>query len=328
MLYYTLSAYHVVNRLNLSYNLNMRLSTTKQLFEWANKHNRAVCAFNVNNMELIQAVVGAADEVGVPIILQISKGARNYASLPFLMKLIEAATSTINIPVAVHLDHGDSFELCKEVLDAGFTSVMIDGSHLPFEENIALTKRVVEYANKFGASVEGELGTIGGIEEEKVNEKSLYTDPSTVREYVERTGVTSLAISIGTAHGAFKYKGPNPQLRFDILEEIHKEIPHIPLVLHGASSVTLEDVATINQFGGKIENAFGVSEDVLAKSIPLGIRKINIDSDLRLAFTAGIRKHFSLSPDHFDPRQYLSSAREQVRQVVLRKLRSFSVPEA
>jgi len=304
----------------------MNLVTTKQLFEWANDNGRAVCAFNVNNMELIQAVTSTADKLGTPIILQISKGARNYASLTYLMKLIEAAVSSVQIPIAVHLDHGDSFELCKEVLDAGFTSVMIDGSHLPFEENIKLTKRVVDYAKKFGASVEGELGTIAGIEEEKSNEKNLYTDPATVREYVERTGVTSLAISIGTAHGAFKYKSPNPQLRFDILEQIHREIPNIPLVLHGASSVTPKDVETINKFGGRLENAFGVSEDVLAKSIPLGVRKINIDSDLRLAFSAALRKHFFAQPEHFDPRQYLSVARDHVAGVVERKLRAFSVP--
>ncbi|MCL2587484.1 MAG: ketose-bisphosphate aldolase [Firmicutes bacterium] len=303
----------------------MKLSTTKELFVWANKHQRAVCAFNVNNMELIQAVTTAADELGVPIILQISKGARNYAQLPYLMKLIEAAVSTIKIPVAVHLDHGDSFELCKEVLDAGFTSVMIDGSHLPFEDNIALTKKVVDYANKTGASVEGELGTIGGIEEEKSNEKSLYTDPTTVKEYVERTGVTSLAISIGTAHGAFKYTTPDPQLRFDILEQINREIPHIPLVLHGASSVTPADLDTINAHGGQIKNAIGVSESVLAKSIPLGIRKINIDSDLRLAFTAALRAHFVANPEHFDPRQYLGAARAHVSELVKHKLLAFSV---
>lgn len=302
----------------------MNLVTTKQLFKWAEENKKAVVAFNVNNMELIQAVTEGADEVGVPIILQISKGARNYASLPYLMKLIEAAVSQIKIPVAVHLDHGDSFELCKEVLDAGFTSVMIDGSHLPFEDNIALTRRVVEYANKTGASVEGELGTIGGIEEEKSNERSLYTDPATVREYVERTGVTSLAISIGTAHGAFKYTTPDPQLRFDILELINKEIPDTPLVLHGASSVTPSDVATINRHGGKIANAIGVSERVLAKSIALGVRKINIDSDLRLAFTSALREHFAKNPDHFDPRQYLGSARAHVKNLVKMKLEIFS----
>ncbi|MCL2756299.1 MAG: ketose-bisphosphate aldolase [Firmicutes bacterium] len=302
----------------------MKLATVSELLAWATKNNRAVCAFNVNNMELIQAVVNTADKMGLPIILQISKGARNYASMPYLVKLVEAATSTIKIPVALHLDHGDSFEICKECLDAGFTSVMIDGSHLPFEENIVLTKRVVEYAKKTGASVEGELGQIAGIEEHVQNEYSLYTDPSVVAEYVKRTGVTSLAISIGTAHGAFKYKAPNPTLRLDILAEIQKQIPNTPLVLHGASSVTPSDVETINKFGGKIEKAYGVSESVLAQTIPLGVRKINIDSDIRLAFTAKLREHFHKNPEHFDPRQYLGAAREHVTHVIRRKLESFS----
>jgi len=302
----------------------MKLSTVSELLEWASKNNKAVCAFNVNNMELIQAVTQTADEMGTPIILQISKGARNYASMPYLIKLVEAATSTIKIPVALHLDHGDSFEICKECLDAGFSSVMIDGSHLSFEDNIAITKKVVDYAKKTGASVEGELGQIAGIEEHVQNEKSLYTDPSVVKEYVERTGVTSLAISIGTAHGAFKYKEPNPTLRLDILTEIQKEIPNVPLVLHGASSVTPEDVATINKFGGKLENAFGVSESVLAQTIPLGVRKINIDSDIRLAFTAKLREYFEQNPEHFDPRQYLGAAREHVKKLVRKKLESFT----
>ena len=300
-----------------------KLSTVRELLSQATERNRAVVAFNVNNMELIQAVATAANDVGVPVILQVSKGARNYASLPYLRSLVEAALQTSSVPFALHLDHGDSFEICKEVLDAGFTSVMIDGSHLPFEENIVLTKRVVDYAKKFGACVEGELGVIGGIEEEKSNEKSLYTDPATVREYVERTGVTSLAISIGTAHGAFKYKS-EPKLRLDILEKIRKEIPNTPLVLHGASSVTPFDVATINNHGGKVMGALGVSEEVLAQTIPLGVRKINIDSDLRLAFTAKVREYFSNHPDHFDPRGYLGEARKHVSELVKRKLIAFS----
>ncbi|MCL2851377.1 MAG: ketose-bisphosphate aldolase [Firmicutes bacterium] len=303
----------------------MKLATVAELLEWATKNNRAVCAFNVTNMELVQAVTSGADEIGVPIILQISKGARGYASMPYLIKLVEAAIQSVKIPIALHLDHGDSFELCKECLDAGFTSVMIDGSHLPYEENVALTKKVVEYAKKTGASVEGELGQIAGIEEHVVNENSLYTDPAVVADYVARTGVTSLAVSIGTAHGAFKYSAPDPDLRFDILGEIQKQIPNTPLVLHGASSVTQSDLATINTFGGKIENAFGVGEQVLAKSIPLGVRKINIDSDLRLALTAAIRKHFVENPDHFDPRQYLTVARAHVKELVKMKLRHFSV---
>ena len=302
----------------------MKLTPTKQLLDWAKKRNRAVCAFNVNNMELIQAVTSAADELGIPIILQVSKGARNYASPVFLRKLVEAAVDTVKIPIALHLDHGDSFELCKDAIDSGFTSVMIDGSHLPFEENVALTKKVVEYAKTKKILVEGELGQISGIEEHVQNEKSHYTDPNQAREFVKRTGVGSLAVSIGTAHGAFKYKS-EPNLRFDILAEIQKKLPHTPLVLHGASSVTAADVETINNHGGKIINALGVSEKILAKAIPLGVRKINIDSDLRLAFTAKIREYFDQNPEHFDPRQYLSPARSHVNELVKKKLQFFSV---
>ncbi|MCL2569609.1 MAG: ketose-bisphosphate aldolase [Firmicutes bacterium] len=303
---------------------NKKLSTVAELLQWATKNNRAVCAFNVNNMELIQAVTSAADEIGVPIILQISKGARNYAGMPFLVGLVESAIQSVKIPIALHLDHGDSFEICKECLDAGFTSVMIDGSHLSYEDNITITKRVVDYAKKTGASVEGELGQIAGIEEHVVNEKSLYTEPSVVADYVKRTGVTSLAVSIGTAHGAFKYKAPNPTLRFDILEQIRDQIPNTPLVLHGASSVTPGDVELINKHGGKIKNAYGIGEENLAKAIPLGVRKINIDSDLRLAFTAKLREYFNQNPEHFDPRQYLGAARAHVKELVKRKLETFS----
>ena len=303
----------------------MKLVTVKELLDWAENNNRAVVAFNVNNMELIQAVTETADEMGCPIILQVSKGARSYASPVYLRKLVEAACETVKIPMALHLDHGDSYELCKESIDGGFTSVMIDGSHLPFEENIALTRRVVDYAKKFGASVEGELGKIAGIEEHVVNENSHYTDPAQAAEFVKRTGVTSLAVSIGTAHGAFKYKpGSVPDLRYDILGEIHKATPDTPLVLHGASSVTASDVATINKFGGDIANAQGVGEAVLARAIPLGVRKINVDSDLRLAFTAALREYMTKNPAHFDPRQYLSAARTHVKQIVRKKLESFT----
>jgi len=287
---------------------------------------KAICAFNVNNMELIQAVTEAAVELDTPIILQVSKGARQYASMPYLVNLVESAKTVLpKLQVKLHLDHGDSFEICKECIDAGFDSVMIDGSHLAFEENIALTKRVVDYARQFGKEVEGELGQIAGIEEHVENEKSLYTCPKQAKEFVERTGVSSLAISIGTAHGAFKYKAPNPSLRFDILEQIHKEIPNTPLVLHGASSVTPSDVATINKFGGKIENAYGMEEKLLAKTIPLGVKKINIDSDLRLAFTAKLREYLAENPTHFDPRQYLSAARAHVKQIVINKISTFCV---
>ena len=300
-----------------------KILTVKEILDWAQKHNKAVCAFNVNNMELVQAVTEAAAETNVPIILQVSKGAKKYAGMNYILKLVEAAVQVTGVKAALHLDHGDSFELCKECLDNGFTSVMIDGSHLSFEENIALTKRVVDYAKKFGASVEGELGQIAGIEEHVNHEHSLYTDPTKVKEYVMRTGVTSLAISIGTAHGAFKYK-TTPSLRFDILQEIQKEIPNTPLVLHGASSVTLGDVETINKFGGNIQNALGVSEEYLAETIPLGVRKINIDSDLRLAMTAKLREYLGTNPEHFDPRQYLGAAKQHVKELVKKKLGFFS----
>jgi len=309
-----------------------KLTTTKKLFDWARKNNRAICAFNVNNMELIQAVTETANEMGLPIILQISKGARKYANPVYLRKLVEAACECVKTPIALHLDHGDSFELCKQSIDDGFTSVMIDGSHLPYEENVKLTKSVVDYARKYAEkhgvavpSVEGELGELAGIEEHVQNAKSTYTNPAVVRDFVKRTGVDSLAISIGTSHGAHKYKpGSNPQLAMDVLAKIQAEIPKTPLVLHGASSVTPEDVALINKHGGKIENAVGMSEKQLAETIPFGVRKINIDSDLRLAFTGKIRETFATNPGAFDPRQYLSPARDHVRGVVRRKLEFFT----
>jgi len=310
----------------------MPLVTTKTLFDWANKRKRAICAFNVNNMELIQAITETANEMQLPIILQVSKGARAYANATYLRKLVEAACEVTDIPIALHLDHGDTFDVCKDCIDGGFTSVMIDGSHFPYEENIALTKKVVDYANEYAKknggeppSVEGELGQLAGIEDEVSNEESTYTDPKTVKRFVNETGVTSLAISIGTSHGAHKFKpGTDPALRLDILAAIQKEIPDTPLVLHGASSVTQEDVATINKFGGKIADALGMSEEKLKATIPLGVRKINIDSDLRLAFTAGIRTHFHNHPDHFDPRQYLKPAREHVKGIVRKKLEYFT----
>ena len=301
-----------------------KLVTVKELLADAKKRNRAVVAFNVNNMELLQAVTETANDMGVGIILQVSNGARKYASMHYLMSLVRTAAEEIDVPIALHLDHGDSFELCKLCIDGGFSSVMIDGSHLPLEENIALTKKVVDYAKPKGVSVEGELGQISGVEDDVNKAKSYYTDPEEAKRFVKETGVDSLAVSIGTAHGAFKYKEPNPTLRFDILEQIQKAIPDTPLVLHGASSVTPADVETINKYGGEIKNAFGIDESILAKAIPLGVRKINVDSDLRLAVTATIRRHFAENPTHFDPRQYLGPARLAVKEVVRRKLISFS----
>jgi len=301
-----------------------KLISVKELMQDAKKRDRAVVAFNVNNMELIQAITETANEMGIGIILQVSNGARKYASMPYLMGLVKSAVESVDIPIALHLDHGDSFDLCKMCIDAGFTSVMIDGSHLPLDENIALTKQVVEYAKPKGVSVEGELGEISGIEDDVNKSKSYYTDPEEAKRFVKETGVDSLAVSIGTAHGAFKYKEKNPTLRFDILKQIQSAIPNTPLVLHGASSVTQSDVEIINQFGGEIKNANGIDESELAKAIPLGVRKINIDSDLRLAFTAAIRKCFNENPNHFDPRQYLKPARDAVRGVVRRKLEHFS----
>ena len=242
----------------------MKPATIKELLEIAKKKNKAICAFNVNNMELIQAITETAEELQTPIILQVTNSARKYAGIKYLRKLVEAVGESITVPFALHLDHGDSFEVCKDAIDTGFTSVMIDGSHLPFEENVALTKRVVEYALERGVSVEGELGQIAGIEDHVSNETSKYTDPVLAGELVRRTGIDALAVSIGTAHGAFKYKS-EPNLRFDILAEIQKQIPNTPLVLHGASSVTPADVASINANGGKIESAMGVSEEYLAK---------------------------------------------------------------
>jgi len=311
----------------------MKLVTTKILQERATKRNRAVVAFNVNNMELIQAITRTAAQLNCDIILQVTSGAVKYAGMAYIRKLVDAAIVDIEATypaykgdIALHLDHGADFATCKDAVDSGFTSVMIDGSHFPFEENIALTKKVVEYAHAKGVAVEGELGKISGIEDHVQSATSAYTDPDQAREFVERTGVDALAISIGTAHGAFKYKpGSVPDLRFDICSAIHKLLPHTPLVLHGASSVTPADLATINKFGGKIENAMGVAEATLAKSIACGVRKINVDSDLRLAFTAGLREYFTLHPDHFDPRQYLSYARDQVARVVKTKLETFSV---
>ena len=301
----------------------MPLVTTKEMFEKAYKGGYAIGAFNVNNMEIVQGITEAAKEVNAPLILQVSKGARAYANHTYLMKLVEAAVIETGLPIALHLDHGSDFELCKSCIDGGFTSVMIDASGKPFEENIAITKKVVEYAHDHGVVVEAELGTLAGIEDEvKVSaEDSSYTRPEDVQEFVESTGCDSLAIAIGTSHGAYKFKpGTNPQLRFDILEEVEKRLPGFPIVLHGASSVPQEFVNIINANGGKMPGAIGVPEEQLRKAASMAVCKINIDSDLRLALTANIRKYFNEHPDHFDPRQYLTPGRAAIKEMVKHKI--------
>ncbi|MBR5787028.1 MAG: class II fructose-1,6-bisphosphate aldolase [Clostridia bacterium] len=301
----------------------MPLVTSKEMFEKAYKGGYAIGAFNVNNMEIIQGITEAAKEENAPLILQVSAGARKYANHTYLIKLVEAAIIETDLPICLHLDHGDSFELCKSCIDGGFTSVMIDGSHHSFEDNIALTKKVVEYAHERGVTVEGELGRLAGIED-AVNvsaEDASYTRPEEVEEFVSRTGVDSLAIAIGTSHGAYKFKpGQKPQLRFDILEEVEKKLPGFPIVLHGASSVIPEYVETINKFGGKMPDAIGIPEDMLRKAASMAVCKINIDSDLRLAMTAAIREHFAEAPSDFDPRQYLKPARSNIKALVKHKL--------
>lgn len=299
----------------------MPLVTTKEMFKKAYEGGYAIGAFNVNNMEIIQGITEAAMEEKAPLILQVSAGARKYAKHLYLMKLIEAAVEDTGMPIAVHLDHGDSFEICKSCIDGGFTSVMIDGSKYSFEENIRLTKQVVDYAHDRGVVVEGELGKLAGIEDDVnvAEADATFTDPDQVEEFVSRTGVDSLAIAIGTSHGAYKFKG-EAKLRFDILEEIQKRIPGFPIVLHGASSVMPEYVEIINKYGGEMPGAKGVPEDMLRKAASMAVCKINIDSDLRLALTASIRKHLYEHPGDFDPRQYLSPARTAIKEVVRHKL--------
>lgn len=301
----------------------MPLVGTKEMFEKAYKEGYAIGAFNVNNMEIIQGITEAAAEEKAPLILQVSNGARKYAKPIYLKKLVEAAVYDTGLPIALHLDHGDSFELCKDCIDSGFTSVMIDGSKYSFEDNIALTRQVVEYAHAHDICVEGELGTLAGIEDD-VNvsaEDSSYTKPDQVEEFVERTGVDSLAIAIGTSHGAYKFKpGHKPMLRFDILEEVEKRLPGFPIVLHGASSVPQEWVKVVNEFGGQMPDAIGIPEELLAKAAKMAVCKINIDSDLRLVCTASIREHLVEHPDHFDPRQYLKPARENIKELVRHKI--------
>ena len=311
----------------------MPLVGTKEMFEKAYAEGYAIGAFNINNMEIVQGIVSAAQEQRSPIIMQASAGARKYATHEYMMGLLDSALKSTDIPIAMHLDHGPDFETCKSCIDGGFTSVMIDGSHLPFEENIAMTKKVVEYAHAHNVVVEGELGQLAGIEDD-VNvdaANASYTHPDEVEEFVSRTGVDSLAIAIGTSHGAFKFTPEQctrnedgilvpPELRFDILEEISKRLPNFPIVLHGASSVTQKFVKIINQYGGGLKDAIGIPEDQLRRAARSAVCKINIDSDLRLALTAGVREHLALHPDHFDPRQYLKPARENIKELVTHKI--------
>ena len=312
----------------------MALVTSKEMFAKAYDGGYAIGAFNVNNMEIVQGITEAASELRSPVILQVSKGARAYANHTYLVKLVEAAIAeNPDLPVVLHLDHGDSFELCKSCIDGGFTSVMIDMSSKPFEENIAETRKVVEYAHEHGAVVEAELGTLEGVEDEVVVEagQASYTRPEEVEEFVTRTGCDSLAIAIGTSHGAYKFRPEQctrneegilvpPPLRFDVLEEVTKRLPGFPIVLHGSSSVPQEFVQMVNAYGGNMPDAIGIPEDQLRKAAKSAVCKINIDSDIRLAMTANIRKHFAEHPDHFDPRQYLKPARQAVKDMVARKI--------
>ena len=301
----------------------MPLVTTKEMFEKSMKEGFAVGAFNVNNMEIIQAIIDAASKENSPVILQASSSAIKYARPTYLRKMVEAAVEETNIPIALHLDHGPDFETCKACIDAGFTSVMIDGSKYDFEENIKITKQVVDYAHEKGVVVEAELGKLAGIEDE-VNvsaEESCYTDPEQAKEFVERTGCDSLAIAIGTSHGAYKFKG-DAKLRFDILKEIKEKLPNTPIVLHGASTVIPELVETCNKYGGDIPGAKGVPDEMLNEASKSGVSKINVDTDLRLAMTAEIRKVFAEKPSEFDPRKYLGPARDAIERTVAHKIKN------
>lgn len=299
----------------------MALVTSKEMFAKALKQDYAIGAFNVNNMEIIQGIVEAAQAEKAPLILQVSAGARKYAKPAYLLKLVEAAIMDTGVDVCLHLDHGEDFEICKKCVDDGFTSVMIDGSKHPFRENMKLTKEVVEYAHTHGVVVEAELGKLAGVEDNiKVDARNAtFTDPEEAAEFVNKTGVDSLAIAIGTSHGAYKFKG-DPYLDFERLKEIHKLIPDTPLVLHGASTVLPEFVAKCNEYGGHIPGAQGVPEDMILKSTGDGICKVNIDTDLRLAMTAEIRKHLAENPENFDPRKYLGPARNAIRKMVQHKI--------
>ena len=311
----------------------MALVTTTEMFKKAYDGGYAIGAFNVNNMEIVQGITEAAKDLNAPLILQVSKGARAYANHTYLMKLVEAAVIETGLPICLHLDHGDSFETCKSCIDGGFTSVMIDASSKPFAENIEITKKVVEYAHDHGVVVEAELGTLAGVEDEvSVSaEDSSYTRPEEVEEFVSKTGCDSLAIAIGTSHGAYKFTPDQctrnekgilvpPPLRFDVLEEVSKRLPGFPIVLHGSSSVPQDFVAKINKFGGKMPDAVGIPEEQLRKAASMSVCKINIDSDLRLAMTASIREYMAEHPDHFDPRQYLKPARAAIKEMVAHKI--------
>ena len=302
----------------------MPLVNTKEMFKKAYEGGYAVGAFNVNNMEIVQGITEACQELNAPVILQVSAGARKYANHTYLVKLIEAAVKVNpDIPIALHLDHGASFEICKDCIDGGFTSVMYDGSSKPYEENVEEARRVAEYAHKYNVTVEAELGKLAGVEDDvKVeDDKAQFTDPDEVQDFVTRTGVDSLAIAIGTSHGAYKFKpGQKPQLRLDILQEVSNRLPGFPIVLHGASSVIPEYVEMVNKFGGEMPDAIGIPEEMLREAAKMAVCKINIDSDIRLAMTATIRKYLAENPSHFDPRQYLAPARTAVKDMVAHKI--------
>ena len=301
----------------------MPLMTHKKMFEAAMAGKYAIGAFNVNNMEIIQGIVEAASELGTPLILQVSKGARDYANITYLKKLVEAALEVSDLPICVNLDHGDTFELCKECVDSKlFTAVMIDGSKYPLEENIALTKKVVDYAHEHGVQVEGELGKLAGVEDDvSVSEKdAIYTNPDEAEKFVTETGVDTLAVAIGTSHGAYKFKG-TPNLDFERLEKIQERLPGYPLVLHGASTVLPEFVDACNKYGGEIPGAQGVPEEMISKAAQMNVCKVNIDTDIRLAMTAMIRKEFAENPGNFDPRKYLGPARTAIKDMVAHKIK-------
>lgn len=301
----------------------MPLVTTTEMFKKAYEGGYAIGAFNVNNMEIIQGITRACKKHNAPVILQVSSGARKYASHDYLVAMVKAAAEETGLPIALHLDHGPNFETCKDCIDGGFTSVMIDGSSLSYEENVAVTKKVVDYAHAHGVVVEGELGTLAGVEDEvSVDaDNASYTKPEQVYDFVTRTGVDSLAIAIGTSHGAYKFKpGQKPQLRFDILKEVEAKLPGFPIVLHGASSVNQDHIKMINEFGGEMPDAIGIPEDMLREAASMAVCKINVDSDIRIAMTAALRKHLMENPTHFDPRQYLTPARDLIEEVVSHKI--------
>ncbi|QEY35381.1 class II fructose-1,6-bisphosphate aldolase [Caproiciproducens galactitolivorans] len=302
----------------------MPLVNTREMFKKAYEGGYAIGAFNVNNMEIVQGITEACQELKAPLILQVSAGARKYANHTYLTKLVEAAViENPDIPIALHLDHGSSFEICKDCVDGGFTSVMYDGSSKPYEENVEEARRVVEYAHKYNVTVEAELGKLAGVEDDVnvADDKAQFTDPDEVKDFVTRTGVDSLAIAIGTSHGAYKFKpGQKPQLRFDILKEVSDRLPGFPIVLHGASSVIPQFVEEINKYGGQMPDAIGIPEEMLREAAKMAVCKINVDSDLRLAMTASIRKYMAENPSHFDPRQYLAPARTAIKDMVAHKI--------